>query len=112
MVVHLDCRVDIQRPVAGQDAVYGAATPAWALVATVWAEVQDVLPSRSEAVKQGLVQGRRQARVRIRYRADVDASMRIVLGARVMQIVGGPSEIGRKEYLEMLVEEFTTRGGS
>lgn len=112
MNVSLDSRVTIEQKSVTQDATYGTEVITWALLATVWAEVRDGLPSRSESVRQGLTQARDQVRVRMRYRADVDSSMRIRLGDRVLQIVGGPAEIGRREYMELMCETYSTTGGA
>lgn len=111
MNVSLDHYVTIERKVLAQDPTYGSTTHTWAPLDSVWAEVQDMLPSRSEAVRQGLAQARNQTRVRMRYRTDVDASMRIIDGSRVLQIVAGPAEVGgRQAYLEMVCETSSTPG--
>lgn len=113
MRLYLDKRITLDRRVTTQDATYGAAVESWAVFATCWAEVQDVLPSRSESVRQGLAQARSQTRIRIRYRAGVDSSMRVRFDGRTLQIIGGPAEIGgRKEYLELVCEAYTTAGGA
>jgi len=36
--------------------------------------------------------------------------MRFVMGYRVMQIVAGPAELGRREGLEFMVEDYTSAG--
>ena len=97
----LDTRIAIEYPVAGTpDANYGTPTITWTLLATVWANVQDALPSRSESVVQGLAVARNQTRVRYRYRTDVTSAMRITIRGpvdRVLNIVGGPAELGMGE---------------
>jgi SPP1 family predicted phage head-tail adaptor len=110
--VKLDRRISIDRRVGTQDATFGAATPSWVLLATVWAEVKATAPSRSEAVRMGLETARNQSRVRIRWRDDVDSTMRVRFGSRILQIVGGPAELGRREFLEMVCEENSTNGGT
>ncbi len=75
------------------------------------ANVMDVLPTKSEAFAQGLVIGRSQTRIRMRWRGDIDSAMRIVVhedSDRLLQIVGGPAMLGRKEGIELLCEAFTT----
>lgn len=116
----LDRRITIERKVVTQDASYGTEVVTWVpLVATgspavavpLWAQVQDVLPSRSEAVLHGLVLARNQTRIRIRYRNDVDSLMRITVHYAtdiVYQIVGGPAIIGRNEWLEMMCEKYSS----
>lgn len=112
MQVQLDRQILIEKPTAAQDATYGSAVTAWEYHAKPWAERKDILPSRSEQLRQGIVQNRLQTRFRIRWRDDIDASMRITDGRDVFQIVGGPAEIGRREWLELLCEKPTTTGGA
>lgn len=104
----LDHRVAIEYPATTQNASYGTPVITWTLLAVVWANVQDILPSRSESVRQGLEVARNQTRIRYRYRTDVDSTMRIVIRGpveRVLQIVGGPAEIsGRHEFCEVVCE--------
>jgi head-tail adaptor len=102
-------RLIIERPVA-DDSLDGAGSGEWQKVSGAWAEVQDVLPSRSESLADGINIAKRPARVRMRYRADVDASMRFVMGTRVMQIISGPAELGVREEVEFMVEDYTSAG--
>ncbi len=105
----LDRRIRIERPVPSSS-FDGAGAGSWALVAEVWAEVRDLLPSRGERLADGINVATRPARVRIRYRTDVLPSMRFVVGDRIMQIVAGPAELGRREALEFVVEDYSTAG--
>lgn len=77
-----------------------------------WVQVQDVMPSRSEAVKQGLAVARNQTRLRMRWRNDIDSSMRVTVHGEtdvVYAIIAGPAEIGgRKDRLEMMLEKFSS----
>jgi head-tail adaptor len=77
-----------------------------------WAEVQDALPSRSEAVTQGLAVARNQTRLRMRWRDDINSSMRVTVHGdsdTVYQIVGGPADIdGRKSMIEMVLEKYSS----
>jgi len=108
----LDHRVRIESKSVAQDPDYGTEIVTWALLAVVWANVQDALPSKAESVVQGLAIAKNQTRVRIRYRSDVDSSMRMIIwrpGPITYQIVGGPAEIGgRKEYCEFMVERLSS----
>lgn len=107
------------------DASYGTERVVWVpLVAQpgspivgerFWAEVVDTLPSRAEAATQGLTVGVRQTRIRMRYRDDVDSSMRVRLHGDgddvVYQIVGGPSNVvkdGRKTLIEIVCERYSS----
>lgn len=100
-------RIEQKQEAQGFDS---AGSGAWGLVAEVWAEVQDVLPSRGERQDNIGTIATRPARVRMRYRSDITAAMRLVMGTRVMQIVSGPAEIGFREGIELMAEEYSTAG--
>lgn len=116
-----DREISIHKKSVTPDATYGTEVITWVpLVAlpgqpTVAerfrAEVQDALPSRSEAVGLGLVTARNQTRIRMRWRRDVTSDMRITVHGDVdviYQIVGGPADIeGRKERIEMVCEKYS-----
>lgn len=116
-------RLIIERPVA-DDSLDGAGSGVWQKVSGAWAEVQDVLPSRSESLADGINIAKRPARVRMRYRTDVDASMRFNIGRpakdadgnpiwlsdRITQIISGPAELGVREEVEFMVEDYTSAG--
>lgn len=107
----LDRQVSIEYKVVTQDPDYGTEVVTWTLLAKVWAEVVDMLPSRAEAVRQELATARNQTRIRFRYRSDVTSAMRIIVHGdtdRVLQIVGGPAEIGRKRGTEILCEAYSS----
>ena len=111
----LDRQVLVERKQVTQDQTFGTELVTWVPLASerFWAQVQDVLPSRAESVTQGLAVARNQVRVRMRYRGDIDSSMRITVygdGAnQVLQIVGGPAPIeGRKQFIEMMCERISS----
>lgn len=106
----LDRRITIEQRSVSQDATYGTATLAWTTLATVWAQVRDVLPSRSEQVADNVSLARRPSRIRIRYRSDITSDMRIDYGGRKLRIIAGPAEIGRREGLELMAEQWSTEG--
>jgi SPP1 family predicted phage head-tail adaptor len=84
--------VTIEEPT--KTAVYGERTLTWSTLAQVWAEI---LPASSrEAYRQSQVVAEMSYLVRIRYRDDVTADMRIAWGAKTLEIVGHPYE----EYLD------------
>jgi head-tail adaptor len=74
----------------------------------LWANFQDALPSRSESVLQGAVTARNQTRMRMRWRDDMDSSMRIVAvrTLAIYQIIGGPAMLGRRQFLEVQCERI------
>jgi len=106
----LNRRIKIERPVV-DTSFSGAGSGHWTILATVWAEVEDVLPSRGERLADGLNIATRPARVRMRNRAGITPDMRFVMGTRAMQIVAGPAEIDGGDGLEFMVEDYSTTGG-
>src|SRR5512143_3103286 len=109
-VNNLDTRIRIEYKSVTQDSVYGTEIITWMPKATVWAEVMDVLPTRQQAeqMRNNTQVSVRRPRVRMRYPSDIDASMRCLIGGIVHQIVGGPAEIGRHEFLDLLLERPST----
>lgn len=108
MNVVLDRRCRVEYPVKSKDTVHGSAVTTWTLKAVIWCNIQDVLPSRSEAVKNGLAIGAKQSRLRVRYRTDLDSSMRIVIDSNIYQIITDFVEVGKKEYSEAMIERYTS----
>lgn len=116
-------RIRFERPVA-DTSFGGAGSGTWVKVCEVWAEVQDVLPSRGERIADGINVANRPARVRLGYRDGLAASMRILVGRnlkdaqgepywqtdRTLQIISGPAEIGRREAMEFMAEDYNTAG--
>jgi SPP1 family predicted phage head-tail adaptor len=106
----LDKRVTILARVVTKDPTYGTDVVTWEPAATVWAEVQDVLPSRAERVTAEIAIAERPARMRMRWRDDVTQANRVGIGGRTMKIVAGPAMIGRRQWLEIMIEEISTEG--
>lgn len=109
----LDQRIRLDTKSVTQETAFGTEVVTWGTHATVWAEVKDELPSKSEAVKEGLRVATKRTRIRIRYLSTVTSAMRVVLLDRsnaVLQIIAPPAEIGRKEYMELMCEEYSTAG--
>ena len=117
-----DRQITIERKQVTQDSVFGSEIVTWVpLVALAgsptiaekfWAEIQDFLPSRSEAIQNGLQLARNQTRCRFRWRGDIDSSMRVTVHGdtdTVYQIVGGPAEVdGRKSQIEIVLERYSS----
>lgn len=116
-------RIRIQRPVT-DNSFDGAGSGGWIDVANVRANIQDQLPSRGEKLADGLNVATRPTRVRIRYRRDIEAKMRVLIGRwlkdgeggrtwftdRTAQIVSPPAELGFRAGLEFMVEDYSTAG--
>ena len=107
----LDTRIRIeQRVVPNAPAADDAGAQEWELFGNAWAQVQDVLPSRGERVADGVTLSNRPARIRMRFRSEINSDMRIVIGSRILQIVAGPAMLGRREWLELMAEEYSSAG--
>lgn len=106
----LDRRVTILTRAETVDQTYGTQTVTWTPLATVWANVRDMVPSRGERLADGVEIANRPCRVRMRYRADVTSAMRLQIGGRQLRIITQPAELGRREGLELIAEELTTEG--
>ncbi len=108
-------RIQIERPVTDSSLV-GAGSGTWEAVGSpIAASVVDVLPSRAERLADGINVATRPAKVRMRFRTDVTPSMRIVMTKpfpRVMQIIAGPAEVGVRDEVEFMVEDYTSAGNS
>lgn len=77
------------------------------------AQVQDMLPSKSEQVQNGARVADRTARVRMRFMRGITSDMRVVVHNdldELYQISSPPAEIGRREWIEFVITEYTTHG--
>lgn len=107
----LDTPVEIQRRTTAQDPAGGPSDDFVAFVPRIFVEWQDALPGRSEAIRAGVETSRNTARVRLRYLQGLDSGMRVVRDGVIYNIIGGPAEIGRREWQEIVVERYGTMGG-
>ena len=110
-VPNMDTRVRVERKSISQDPTYGTDVVTWIPLATVWAEVMDVLPSRQQAeqTRQQLQVATQRSRIRMRYRTDVDSTMRCIIGGLMHHIVSGPAEVGgRHQLIEIVVERYSS----
>lgn len=108
-----DTLITFRERTGTQDSGTGAWSYAWRDLLTnpdEWAEVQDVLPSRSEDVADNIDIQRRPCRIRTLFRDDIDSKMRVTFDGRTLEIIAGPVELGRRDGLEMICEELSTQG--
>lgn len=109
----LDRRITIERPTF-VDGEYGEQPGPWEVVAArIPAQRYDKLPSKSETVTDNLKQAILPARLRIRYMRGLTSDMRIIMHDEtdvIYQISGGPAEIGRREWIEMMITAYSTPG--
>ena len=107
-------RVRFEYQSAAVDPEYGTPIPGqeWLPFAEVWAEIQDVMPSKStESTEHGLRLGKELVRIRVNHRNDLTSAMRVVEltgRQRTLSIIGGPASIFMDREIEILTERFTS----
>lgn len=108
----LDRRITLQRPTTVEDPEYGPVPGPWVDVyARVPAQVWDVLPGNAERKDQAIDMSERPARVRVRYTRGITSDMRVIVHNEVdtvHQISAGPAEIGRRDWTEFTIKEFSS----
>ena len=92
----------IQSKSESQDAT-GDPVESWSTLAAVWAE--DVPLSASEHFAAHSFESRVSRRLRVRYRTDVTALMRVNIGSRYYDIEGVVDPDGKKRSLELYCRE-------
>ena len=97
----LNRRVTLQSPSQSVDEI-GQPIPGWADVATVWADIR--MKSGLESIKAGASVSVVQASIRIRYRAGVNAGMRVVHNLQAFNIVAVMPDVGGREYVDLVAE--------
>jgi len=97
----------VQQKSTSVDDDYGTQIETWTEFARVWCEKVDMLPSRSEAVTNQLNVNTNQSRIRMKFRSDIDSTMRFLIGTMIYQIVSGPAEIGHKDLIEFVAERYS-----
>ncbi len=110
-----DKLITIERKAVTQEHGYGTKVITWVpVVAKIHAEIQDVLPSKSVGVQQGIKIDASPVRVRFQFIRNLTSDMRVVehrlVGNRILQIVGGPAILGRRDGIELLCSEYSTPG--
>lgn len=101
-------RVLIQQQVTTRDDD-GVQTTNWVDVATVWASVEPL--SAREFIQSGQTQVAVAARITIRYRAGLQASMRILHRGQVYNIAGLlPDKVSGLEYITIPVSAGVNEG--
>lgn len=106
----LNRRITILQPGSTMEGVFRTDEKGWVPLATVWADVQDMLPSRGDRLAEGVDIARKPCRVRIRYRADVTSGMRLRIRGDEYRIVAGPVELGLREGMEIMAEHVAPEG--
>lgn len=102
-------KVALQRPIRTQNPDTGSVSTTWETIANVWASVEPL--SAREFIAAQAVQSEISARITIRYRPDVDATMRILHRGRIYNIQGVLSDPrSGLEYLTLPCSEGVNDG--
>lgn len=112
-IASLDRRITIQKKSVTRDPDYNTEIITWVKHASVAANIQDVWPSKAESADNNIQINSGRTRIRIRYLSTVTSDMRIMLTDRsnkILQIIGGPAEMGRRDGMEIMAEAYTTAG--
>lgn len=97
----LNTLLTIQQGSASVDAI-GQPVVGWADFAKVWGNVRH--QKGAEAIKAGAVTSTVSASIRIRYRQDITAAMRVLAGPMVYQIKAVLPDMARRDYVDLVVE--------
>ena len=108
MNVVLNGRCKIEKKQVTIDEIYGTEVINWGQVGVFWCEIQDVLPSKSESIQSSVNIGKKQSRLRIRYTKNLDSSKRVIIGSDIYQFVSDFAELSDRQYLEVLIEKYTS----
>lgn len=109
----LNRRIQIRQSFTVTDPVYGSDVTHWLPLVDVWANIQDVMPSRDESVLSGSLEvSQQRIRIRIRWRKEVTSANQIRINyptEKILEIVGGPAEIGgNRAFLEIMCEQISS----
>lgn len=109
LIGKLDRYIRVEQKHVQHDADYGSEEITWKTYRECWASVQDVVGRNQEATVYDLRLLKRPCKVQMRYDPNIDATMRIIMldrDNRVLQIVTAPAEIGRREMIEFMAEDY------
>jgi SPP1 family predicted phage head-tail adaptor len=94
-------RVTVEQPVRGRDAA-GQPLTDWKRVAELWADL--LHKNGAETIRADQDASTVQASIRIRYRTDLDASMRVVHGTKIYRITAVLPDERARQYVDLVCE--------
>lgn len=94
-------RLVIQTPSVATDEL-GQPIEVWTDFADAWANVKHL--NGTETIKAGAVTSILNASIRIDYRTDLNAGMRVLVGTTVYQIKVVVPDMQRREYVDLVSE--------
>ena len=80
----------------------GQPVESWTKVADLWADIR--LRSGLESIKAGAQVSVVQASVRIRYRAGLNAGMRLIHNLQAYEILAVQPDVGGREFVDLVCE--------
>lgn len=80
----------------------GQPVQTWADVATVWADIRTM--GGIESIKANASTSIIKASIRVRYRTDINAGMRVLHGSTAYDIKAVLPDEGRKQYVDLVCE--------
>lgn len=98
----LNRRCVLQKPGEGTDELGQPIPDDWVKVADLWADIR--MKSGLEAIKAGAPVSVVAASIRIRYRAGVNAGMRVVHNLVAYNIVAVMPDVSGREFLDLACE--------
>ena len=93
--------LQIQSPATGTDEL-GQPVIGWIDFAQVWGNIRHL--RGVEAIKSGAITSVVSASIRIRFRNDINAGMRVLAGSVVYEIKAVLPEMGRREFVDIVAE--------
>ena len=97
----LNRRCTLQSPSQSVDAI-GQPTPGWTDVATVWANIK--VEKGMEHIRASADASTVPVSIRVRYRTDLDASMRVVHGSTVYAVKAVMPDVAGRQFTDMVCE--------
>lgn len=96
--------VELQKDVGAQDPETGEPIANWQTIAELWAEI--VMSSAREFIAASAEQSKVNGRMTIRYREDIDASMRILYRGKYYDILGiMEDDDSMLEHMTLMISE-------
>lgn len=103
----LNRRVVIQQRLATENEL-GEKVSGWSTVATVWANIMQ--KSGMESVRSDMQMSVVDASIRIRYRTDVNAGMRVLDGSTVYDIQAVILDRQNKQFVDLVCQTGASNG--
>lgn len=100
----LSTPLTIQSPNTATDPL-GQPIEGWTDVAVVWGDVRHL--SGTESIKAGAVTSSVNASIRIRYRTDLNAGMRVLAGSATFEISAVLPDMQRREHVDLVCKSLS-----